>query len=86
MFTDSTEGDEITPARILAMLKGQNERCPLTGLQLTAENIALDHIMPLAKGGADSMTNIRAVHKVVNTMKGTLTDGDFLHWCRLVSK
>lgn len=30
----------------------------------------LDHIIPLSKGGVDNFTNLQAVHKICNLLKG----------------
>jgi uncharacterized protein (TIGR02996 family) len=39
----------------------------------------------LAEGGADDMGNVQLVHAIVNSMKGMMSQADFVRWCRLVS-
>ena len=56
----------------------QNGLCNYTGRQLILqENCELDHIMPKAKGGSNSMDNLQWLHRDINKMKHDLTEDIF---------
>jgi len=62
----------------VALWNKQKGRCAITGLELfPGINAALDHIVPVARGGTNGVSNMRFVHKLVNFMKYDLTDEDF---------
>jgi 5-methylcytosine-specific restriction endonuclease McrA len=44
--------------------------CHLCGLPVGARERHWDHVVPLSKGGAHSMDNIRVSHAVCNQRKG----------------
>lgn len=77
--TDTVSFDEV-----LELLRRQNYRCALSGRQLTPDSAALDHILPISRGGAHRIENAQILHKEVNRAKGTLTNGEFLRLCREV--
>jgi len=53
------------------LLKKQQNRCPVSGaLIFKGDEIEVDHIVPLAKGGKDSKENLQIVHKDSNRRKG----------------
>lgn len=54
-------------------------------MALTPDVANLDHIMPIAKGGNNVIENLQVVHCIINRMKGTLTNREFITWCRLVA-
>jgi 5-methylcytosine-specific restriction endonuclease McrA len=74
----------ITSSKLRKLVDKQDMRCAVTGLCLTPQTVALDHIVPLSLDGPDTMENARLVHTIVNTMKGTLMHDEFVKWCRLV--
>lgn len=45
-------------------------RCALCGEPLALADVSVDHIIPLAKGGAHSHANTQATHLVCNAQKG----------------
>lgn len=71
--------------------EAQEDRCKYTGLvltwsesknglpQATASLDRIDSALPYQPG------NIQWVHKVVNNMKSTYTEEEFLQWCRAVT-
>ena len=67
-----------------AMLERQGYRCALTGIELTPYNCALDHIVPLSKGGTHTKGNAQLVSADVNRAKGGLLEEEFISLCRLV--
>lgn len=53
--------------------------CAYSGHQLTlGVNASIDHIVPLARGGASSTDNLQWTHADVNQMKSNLTEEEFL--------
>jgi hypothetical protein len=55
----------------LEMLKEQGNICPISGAPIfIGDEIEVDHTMPLAIGGADSIENFQIVHKDSNRSKG----------------
>ena len=61
-------------------------RCALSGRPLLPDNFSLDHIIPIADGGTDDVSNLQAVDSAVNKAKGTLSREDFIQLCRDVAE
>lgn len=78
--------DRPTAKRIRRLLEMQEYRCALTGLALSPEDANLDHIIPVAAGGAHEMGNVQVVHRKINQMKSALPNDEFIRWCLLVSE
>lgn len=53
---------------VAALLK-ERTTCPYCAVKLTRKNVVMDHIIPLAKGGAHSAANIVACCRPCNTKK-----------------
>lgn len=75
----------ITFGEAKLILERQDYRCALTGLPLTPDNFALDHIVPVKQGGAFDMKNAQMVLKTVNRAKHTMSQQDFIQMCRNVA-
>lgn len=62
----------------------QNGFCALTGrpLDVMAE---IDHILPIAKGGDNSLSNSRWLCREANQAKHCLTDEQFFELCRVIT-
>lgn len=67
-----------------AILEAQSYLCALTGRQLTPETAAIDHRVPLARGGAHAPYNLQVIHADVNAAKHTMTHEEFVAMCREV--
>lgn len=80
----STDAEKVTSKRLFEQLKKQQYRCYYTGKKLTFNNVSLDHKQPLSKGGKHAMSNVVLCLKRVNTMKGQMTEDEFISLCRLV--
>ena len=76
----------VTPSQLLKTIEMQRFRCALSGVPLNPSNCDVDHIDPLSKGGSDMIDNIQILHRTVNRMKGTLSQSEFVEWCRLIVK
>jgi len=72
----------VTAHMILALLEKQRFRCALSGRKLTPENVALDHIIPISRGGGHNVGNAQAITKDANRAKGVLTNEEFILICR----
>lgn len=57
--------------------KKDNGKCYLCGKELLYSEMTLDHVMPLAKGGADCMENLRCCCVNCNRWKADSYSGDF---------
>lgn len=54
------------------LIKKQNNRCPLCdGSLFSHDEIEVDHIETIARGGKDEITNLQIVHKICNRRKGS---------------
>jgi hypothetical protein len=67
-------GYKLKPMELWGILKRQRMLCALTGRMLNRDNISLDHIVPLSKGGSNEPNNLRFVHIDSNTFKMDMDD------------
>ena len=72
--------DRANYKEVASLWKKQKGRCALTGRKLDRA-AELDHVVPKAKGGGDSITNLRWVCKEVNRMKRDMLDDEFISLC-----
>lgn len=54
----------------LAKRNATNGRCPFCESQVGVEKMTIDHILPLSKGGSNSISNIRALCRNCNSGRG----------------
>jgi len=73
-----SKGYKLKPIELWGLLKRQRMLCGLTGRRLNRDNISLDHIIPLSKGGSNEPSNLRFVHIDANTFKMDMDDSDLL--------
>lgn len=78
-------GEKISGGKLRQLVEAQEFRCALSGVELTPEVAEADHIDPLCNGGTNTMENMQIVHATINTMKGTLTQEEFIGWCKRVA-
>lgn len=71
-------GYVLRPIELWGLLKKQRMLCGLTGRRLNRDNISLDHIVPLSKGGSNEPSNLRFVHIDANTFKMDMDDNGLL--------
>lgn len=67
------------------LIEKQEFRCAISGIELTPDNAALDHIIPYANGGRHRRDNVQWVHNDINAIKGQFEHGRFIELCRLVA-
>jgi len=76
----------VTLAKALQQLwESQNRNCALSGLPIDVPYMELDHILPLARSGENTMDNVQWTLSIVNRMKGSLTPKEFLELCQTVA-
>ena len=81
------KGDcDLNVTHVLKLIKTASYRCALTGRKLTPETAALDHCIPVSRGGKHEIANAQLLHRDVNRAKGTLTNEEFIDLCRDVVK
>lgn len=74
----------VTAHEVVRLLEDRDYRCALSGRELAPETAALDHVMPIARGGRHNIGNAQILHKDVNRAKGTLMNSQFIELCREV--
>jgi hypothetical protein len=83
----SQTGDMRKIKVLRSMLADQDSKCYLTGVELAPETAALDHVIPVSKGGHPTdARNGGFMHAVVNKMKGSMDLDEFMQWCACVSE
>ena len=61
--------------------------CRYCGRKLDINNLVIDHIVPMAKGGNSNIENLQVICKTSNSMKGSLDESNFhllLEWLETV--
>ena len=76
--------ESVTSNDLVALVEQQDFKCALTGRPLTPDIASVDHVVPLARGGGNSIGNLAVVHADANTAKGTMTRDEFVQMCREV--
>lgn len=87
-YVYDTEGDE-KPRRVKKRIhysedvrrdiyNKYNGKCALCGRYILYEDMTLDHIIPLSKGGADEVENLQACCYIDNQFKGNINPDDFM--------
>jgi len=67
-------------------LNRQGWRCALSGVVLKAENVSIDHLIPVSKGGTNDFDNLRLLDVGVNLALRHLSDSEFILMCNKVTK
>ena len=75
-----------THKELAALWKKQRGLCALTGRKLNRDNAHLDHIVAKARGGSDTLDNVRWVCREANLAKRELSDAQFVKLCEDVMR
>ena len=81
---NATPWIDYSKADFFDMLVQQQGRCAVSDVTLTPDNISIDHIVPVIKGGTHELSNLRLVAWGVNQAMNSLDDDDFIELCRQV--
>ena len=76
----------IKPINLWGIAKKQKCKCAISGIKLTKNNISVDHIIPLSKGGKNTLANIQFVENHVNIMKNNKSLKELLVYCKEIVK
>lgn len=68
----SQAGATIEPVNRDRVIERDNSTCHICGLMCKPQEIHLDHVIPLARGGAHSEDNLKVACSTCNRRKGTL--------------
>lgn len=80
------ENHNVTANVLWSLAKKQKCRCAISGIKLTKDNVSIDHIKPLSKGGKTEIENIQIVDRHVNVMKNDKSLDELLFFCREIVK
>jgi len=86
-FASEAKDEEVVTAKKLHdMIIRQRHQCNLSGLPLTVDHAALDHITPISEGGAHKMSNLQWLDPRINSMKGTMNQTEFMILCEAITQ
>ena len=87
-------GNDMTEI-VLKKLEEQDYKCALSGVPLTCKlergktfwtNASVDRIVPGYMGGEYTEDNIQIVCHALNLWKSTMSNDEFIEWCKLVAE
>jgi 5-methylcytosine-specific restriction endonuclease McrA len=82
-FRRRPEGGAVPSISQLRATLGEPHSCYLCGEELSWPTAALDHVLPLSRGGTHTPTNLRWAHRACNRVKSDLTVEEL---CALASR
>ena len=73
---DNTGRISFTPLTKDVVAKKSLNTCAICGKPIYSyqDDFSVDHIVPLSRGGTNDLNNLRATHKLCNTLKDSMTD------------
>jgi 5-methylcytosine-specific restriction endonuclease McrA len=74
------------PFELWKIAKKQKMRCFYSGLKLNNKNISVEHVIPISKGGSNTIENIVLIDVFVNKMKLNLSLSEFKNYILLLAK
>lgn len=67
------------------LIEKQNYKCALTGDAISFnEDIELDHILPIYRGGKKELSNVQWVSRQANWFKRALTENELIELCEKI--
>ena len=85
LFKAKPQDNRVTSTFLKQLIEKQEYRCALSGVVLTPDTAALDHVVPYSKGGKHRRDNVQWLHEDVNRMKGQMGSREFKEWCRRIA-
>jgi 5-methylcytosine-specific restriction endonuclease McrA len=79
-------GEVVKPFDLWKLAKKQKLICAISGRKLTTENISVDHVVPLSKGGSTKIDNMQLVDYHANLAKFTFTMSELYTLCEDILK
>jgi CRISPR/Cas system Type II protein with McrA/HNH and RuvC-like nuclease domain len=80
----SVDDNKVTAKRLRRLLEKQGYKCFFSGRPLEPNTASVDHLLPVSRGGTNTIDNVCVVHMDINRAKGTLTASEFIGLCREV--
>jgi 5-methylcytosine-specific restriction endonuclease McrA len=66
----------VTATQLRELWFNQKGLCALTGVPLTQRCCHLDHIIPISRGGGNTIDNVRWTNPIANLIKGAKLDAE----------
>jgi len=63
---------------------GDPEKCHISGALITWKEASPDHVVPLSRGGARTLDNVKWAHRDCNMMKHGLPMEEFMEWMKKI--
>lgn len=79
-----TEHSIIEPHIKQKLHKRQNGLCAYCGRHRNRKYMTVDHIIPLSKGGSDSVDNLQCTCKLCNNLKSDMLPHEFTEFVRCI--
>jgi 5-methylcytosine-specific restriction endonuclease McrA len=80
-FTLAEFREYIAPAELKEKTPFENRTCKC-GIRLTVKNVAIDHKIPIARGGGWELHNLECLCRPCNFRKGSLLPGEYVKLLR----
>jgi 5-methylcytosine-specific restriction endonuclease McrA len=71
--------------QLLKLLRKQDYKCALSGIELNPNDAVIDHVLPVSKGGKHTIDNLQILFDEINRMKGNLSNERFIELCSMVA-
>ncbi|MCW7491997.1 HNH endonuclease [Leptospira sp. 2 VSF19] len=75
---------KLRAGHIRKLLNDQNFRCFVSGIPLTYENVEIEHIIPLSKGGKHELVNLCFIDKSLKELKRFKTKEEIIELCKII--
>lgn len=75
---------KLKAGHIRTLLQKQNFKCYVSGIELTYENVEIEHIQPLTKGGKHELENLCLIDKSLRELKRLNTKKEILELCKVI--
>ncbi|PJZ36999.1 hypothetical protein CH354_07715 [Leptospira levettii] len=75
---------KLKAGHIRSLLNQQNFKCYISGIELTYENVEIEHIQPLTKGGKHELENLCLIEKSLRELKRLKTREEILELCKVI--
>ncbi|TGN09965.1 HNH endonuclease [Leptospira bandrabouensis] len=75
---------KLRAGHIRTLLQEQKFRCYISGLELTYDNIEIEHIIPLTMGGNHCLENLCLVDRSLKELKRFKTKEEIIELCKVI--